>query len=137
MIILTTLFIIISISKYFVSTEYCRYVVDVYTHCSCGTDNVEIQIKNYQQPTVHFPMVQGKCHERYRVNATNVFCYSYKVTYVEIKHTCPKKNVNLFIESDDCTKTDDIGDGRYGYNCYETKHLRNNVEYHPRPRKFQ
>uniref|UniRef100_A0A0N5B907 SUEL-type lectin domain-containing protein n=1 Tax=Strongyloides papillosus TaxID=174720 RepID=A0A0N5B907_STREA len=115
----------------------CTYVVDVFTHCSCGNDKVVVKIINYQQPKVHFPeLKQTRCHDYpHRVKAAGVTCLS-RVTIVQIQHTCNDKTVKLDINNTNCKTTDTLSGGRYGFDCYEPQYDRRNVEYSPRSNKF-
>uniref|UniRef100_A0A0N5BTR1 Uncharacterized protein n=1 Tax=Strongyloides papillosus TaxID=174720 RepID=A0A0N5BTR1_STREA len=134
-----TLFIIISISKYFLSALTCNYVIDIFTHCSCGSDEVEIKVINYQQPGKHFEELKAPCNNYpHRVKAVGIYCLS-RVAFVSIKHVCNKiiKVKELDIFSNDCVLSVDKGDGRRGYNCYETRHLKQEKQNYQLPEKFQ
>uniref|UniRef100_A0A0N5BD32 SUEL-type lectin domain-containing protein n=1 Tax=Strongyloides papillosus TaxID=174720 RepID=A0A0N5BD32_STREA len=114
----------------------CDYVFDIFTHCSCGKDEVEIQTINPQQQQKHFEKIKKKCNKfPHRVKAIGVTCLS-RVVYISIKHTCPQEIKTLDIDSDNCILTEQPGNGRYGYNCYETKHLKEQYQHYQLPKKF-
>uniref|UniRef100_A0A0N5C4J7 Uncharacterized protein n=1 Tax=Strongyloides papillosus TaxID=174720 RepID=A0A0N5C4J7_STREA len=68
--------------------------------------------------------------------ATYIAIHIKVIIYVEIKHSRLQKPVELLIESKDCKKTENPGDGKYGYDCYEPKYDKSKKTYHERPKKF-